>query len=107
MIIQLIIPVLWGMDILLTYIFVYFYRAKYPRDKDWKELEINPLVKFFWSKFGLHKGTTFKVLIIDIPLVLLIIILTFKSEFILGSVFGIYAITLFIHYANFINFFKK
>ena len=50
-----IIMTLCVMDLVLTYFYVKKYKEWQP-DKPYKLIELNPLLRFSWEKFGLHIG---------------------------------------------------
>lgn len=51
----IIIMTLCVTDLCLTYFYIYKYKQWQP-DKPYKLIELNPLLRFSWEKFGLHLG---------------------------------------------------
>jgi len=105
---ELILLVLFGVDVLITYIGVFCLRKKFPRYKDWIGTESNPFVRICWRKFGLHKGTLISFFII-LPLFLFIIFTIKMSEnnILFGFLLGAYYIVFLNHYNAFRDIYKK
>jgi hypothetical protein len=75
------------------------YRKHYPKDKNWGQLELNPVMRKCWSKLGLHKGTLVSAIIIY-PAIFLISYFI-EDRFVIGMIVGLYMMVLVSHIANF------
>lgn len=51
-----------GLDMIGTVHTINLYKKFCPK-KDFYKLELNPMVKYFWKKFGLERGTVISILI--------------------------------------------
>lgn len=91
------IPIFFIGDIVLTYAFFKRYRMRYPKDTRWQRMEINPLIKFYWSKYGLELGTIFAFVTV-MPIILFMIFITSKDKFLFGMVVGIYWMVFMLHW---------
>jgi hypothetical protein len=90
------------LDISFTYIFFRKYCKLFPKDKNWAIMESNLLMKFCWGKYGLNKGTLIGSIILYPILCLIILLITY--DFLLGMIFGMYILVIFIHLINFKTF---
>jgi len=59
----MIVMTLCVLDLCLTYYYVYNYK-KWQPDKPYKLIELNPLLRLSWEKFGLHLGMFIAVVVI-------------------------------------------
>lgn len=89
------IPVLFLIDIFSTFIFMSKIRRHFP-ERDYKQLEVNPIPRFFWKHFGLPLGT-FLAMLVVFPIILFVSILASRNWFAFGIIIGIYVIVFRMH----------
>lgn len=63
LIIVIIVMTLCVLDLALTYFYITKYKAWQP-NKSYKLIELNPLLRFMWEKFGIHLGMFIAAVII-------------------------------------------
>jgi hypothetical protein len=95
---QILILIFFIIDQTFTYLNVVHYRKLFPK-KDWTKMELNPIVRSMWQKFGLLKGGVIS-LIIQTGIIIFLLILLNKD--ILLILTGAYIIVTMIHIDNYI-----
>jgi len=90
-------------DIVFTYLNVVRYKKLFP-NKDYTNLELNPLVKTFWKLCGLLYGGIIATLIQIFLIVIFIISFSIET---LYTLFGVYIAILLIHLDNYSLINKK
>ena len=90
------IPLLWGLDAISTLLFMTTYRKKY-KDNHWINIEANPIVRFFWRRFGLHKGMLISMVCV-MPIIILVSLMASLERFFFGMTMGMYLITFMEHF---------
>jgi len=92
-------------DIVATHLCLRYYRQRYPKS-DYREFEMNYLVKWGWTKFGFDVGSLLMpVLMFPIYLVLIYGSLYNTNYFYL--ICGVYMVVLSIHLQNIIAIAEK
>lgn len=99
---KLIILTLFLIDMILTYLNANKYKKLYP-EKDYTSIELNPIPKYFWKKFGLLNGGIISVII---QLSILLIVLSFFDRDTFLIFIGMYIVFNLIHLDNY-NLLKK
>lgn len=91
-------------DVLATYLFMFFYKKAFPRRKDWIDMEFNQIVKMYWKKYGLDKGSLLAFFTL-LPIISFIIFWIYSTgdDFYFGVVVGMYFLLMIVHYINFLN----
>ena len=92
----ILIPVLWGLDGISTLYFMKNYRSKF-KDRDWINIEANPIVRFFWRRFGLEKGMLFSMICI-MPIIILVSFVASFERFFFGMSVGMYLLVFMEHF---------
>lgn len=100
-----VISLFFWADILLTYLFMVKYTKKYPKDKNWKQMELNFILRKCWKIWGLHKGTLISAIIIY-P-ILFSFAYFIQDKFILGIIMGLYIMVFLSHIINLQSLGKK
>lgn len=90
------IPLLWGLDAISTLLFMTTYRKKY-KDNHWINIEANPIVRFFWRKYGLYKGMIISMICV-MPIIIGVSIMASFDRFVFGLAIGMYLITFMEHF---------
>jgi len=90
------LPVLWGLDGISTLLFMTTYRKKF-KDRDWINIEANPIVRFFWRKLELEKGMLISMVCV-MPIIIGISIMSSFDRFFFGIAIGMYLITFMAHF---------
>ena len=90
------IPLLWGLDAISTLLFMTTYKKKY-KDNRWMDIEANPIVRFFWKKFGLEKGMLISMVCL-MPIIIATSIVVSFDRFFFGVSLGIYYIVFMEHF---------
>ena len=98
----ILIFVFWFFDMLFTYINVKKYRKLFP-EKDYKKMEMNGIVTFFWNRFGLEEGTFVASLYTFALLLIVVFALPIFYPPILYIMLGAYAVVFTIHYQSFFD----
>ena len=93
----ILIPILWGIDGLSTLLFMRNYQRKFPNDDHWINIEANPIVRFFWRRFGLHKGMLISMVCV-MPIIILVSLMASLERFFFGMSIGMYLITFMEHF---------
>ena len=85
----------YSLDIFFTYLNTRKLKALNPKG-DCFSHELNPVVRFFWRKFGLTKGTIIAYLVL-MPIILFVVFNTKNDHNILWFFFGAYTIIFMTH----------
>lgn len=83
-------------DLLATYYYIGTYK-KWQPDKPYKLIEMNPLLRFLWNKFGLHVGMFIGAVVI---LALNYLVAKEAHWIIVLLLFGFLIFTMYNHYSN-------
>jgi len=90
------IPVLWGFDAISTILFMKTYKKRFPNN-NWINIEANPIVRFFWRRFGLEKGMLLSMVCV-MPIIIITSIVASFERFFFGMSIGMYLITFMEHF---------
>lgn len=80
------------LDLCLTIIILRFYIRIFPDKKEWYNLEVNPVARFVWKKFGLKVGSV----ILGVYAILLMGFVSWLCLFdrlLMGMLLGVYLLT--------------
>lgn len=105
-IIAIVVPLMYLTDIAFTYFSAKKMKKFFPEDKKWAEIEANPIVRWFWKKFGLNAGTLVCASLF-LPIVILIMYLVKDSQFYAGLVLGMYGVVFLAHFQSFRLIYQK
>lgn len=90
---KILIIILFGIDMFLTYWNVSRYKKLFPK-RDFSTIEMNPIPRYFWKKFGLKKGGIIAIILQSLILVLLV--LNFNRDTLLILI-GVYFMVILTH----------
>ena len=80
------------LDLCLTIIILRFYIQIFPERKEWWNLEVNPVARFVWKKFGLKVGS-FILGVYAVLLMGFVSWLCLIDRLLMGILLGVYLIT--------------
>jgi len=96
---SLIFLMLVGVDLISTYLFFYSHKKIFPRKKNVDLMERNDLIRFFWRKYGLHKGTIFNLIAVS-PIIFIVMYIIHTTIEFFYVVVGMYSMLFLVHYHN-------
>jgi hypothetical protein len=86
-------------DIIATYTFIRLFRKRYPK-MDYKELELNGIIGWCWTKFGFEAGTLIAPLAVSPFWLVMISASVWRIEY-FYMFLGMYLLLSVIHLSNF------
>ena len=92
-------------DILATHLTQRYYRHRYPKN-DYREFEMNPIVKWGWTKFGFDIGSLLMPVLL-FPFLLMLIYGSLYSWAGFYFICGAYVVVLSIHLHNIVAIAEK
>ena len=86
-------------DIVATIVYIRYVKNKYPK-LDYKNFELNPYIKFAWSKWGFDKGSLISPILMS-PFLVMVILATLAIEHFFYMALGMYIVVMMLHFSNF------
>jgi hypothetical protein len=93
----ILIPILWGLDGISTLFFMKNYQRRFPNDNHWIDIEANPIVRFFWRRFGLMKGMLISMICV-MPIIIAVSLVASFERFFFGMAIGMYLLVFMEHF---------